>query len=524
MSQRLYDQGDFDKVVSFIREEVLKNKTLVPLKTLHDLYGIGSGDSRYRNKLKDRIEKEFGSDIIFLSDASSAKKAEMVMSSACIDDTVQINHPEYLVRKAGETLRNEVLNAFTEKDIQNWPPTVEELSKDEWKPPKLVLTFLQALISKSPTQKQERWITSLANDIVYHVTNGKIMQLKHLLLALGLSNIIGSRKVIDIISSFGHCLPYQLTSEIKTAAAESAIAKAESKELLPIKPMSTDAVVPTFYWVDNFDVLVDRLAGGSSINTTHLMAFQETTTNTRMSSKPVNVERRKSRNIFYEDISIPAKKVDSKQGPPAIFSSIDCNYSDATFNLLYFLWANGRKHLSTSGSQTIPSFKGWLVKLRANGPPLKKTSETFLPPINAKVTDFSTIQHYLGYLQKLSTSVNMRYVNITLDVGAAINAYKTIWSNPEKFGNVMIHLGSFHFIKENFKVRIFSYPFSWKTRIGWSGKITIETLGSFVINRNYCIRAFILIVFFQPQVLQLIFGTDKLLTLLALDPILIQVR
>ena len=46
----------------------------------------------------------------------------------------------------------------------------------------------------------------------------------------------------------------------------------------------------------------------------------------------------------------------------------------------------------------------------------------------------------------------MEYVNITLDIGAAINAYKVLWSYPNIFKNIVIHLGDFHFMKENFKV------------------------------------------------------------------------
>ena len=49
--------------------------------------------------------------------------------------------------------------------------------------------------------------------------------------------------------------------------------------------------------------------------------------------------------------------------------------------------------------------------------------------------------------------VYMPYVNITLDVGAAMNAYKLIWNFQERFRNVVIHLGDFHFMKENFQVK-----------------------------------------------------------------------
>ena len=72
-----------------------------------------------------------------------------------------------------------------------------------------------------------------------------------------------------------------------------------------------------------------------------------------------------------------------------------------------------------------------------------------------KVTDFKSIIMYLEHLQALANSVNMKYVNVTLDCGAAINAFKTIWQYPLKFGNVVIHLGDRHFMKETFQVKLF---------------------------------------------------------------------
>jgi hypothetical protein len=49
----------------------------------------------------------------------------------------------------------------------------------------------------------------------------------------------------------------------------------------------------------------------------------------------------------------------------------------------------------------------------------------------------------------------MPFINITLDVGAAMNAYLVTWNDPELFNKVIIHLGSFHFLKENFQVTIY---------------------------------------------------------------------
>ena len=126
---------------------------------------------------------------------------------------------------------------------------------------------------------------------------------------------------------------------------------------------------------------------------------------------------------------------------------------DADFNKRYLFWTFLRKQMSCN--QTIPVFKGWSLQERMEPQQLlAKTIETYLPPINSKVTEFTTINKYLRYLQDLADKMNMPYVHVSLDVGAAMNAYLLIWNNPEMFKNVVIHLGSFHFLKENFQVSI----------------------------------------------------------------------
>ena len=44
------------------------------------------------------------------------------------------------------------------------------------------------------------------------------------------------------------------------------------------------------------------------------------------------------------------------------------------------------------------------------------------------------------------------YANITLDVRAAMIAYRFLWNYQAKFKNAIIHLGDFHFMKEIFAV------------------------------------------------------------------------
>ena len=86
---------------------------------------------------------------------------------------------------------------------------------------------------------------------------------------------------------------------------------------------------------------------------------------------------------------------------------------------------------------------------------MRRTELTYLPPINMKVTDFKTIIMYLEHRQALASCVNMKFVNVTLDCGAAVNTFKIIWQYPLKFNNVVIHLETLTFMKENFQVKFF---------------------------------------------------------------------
>ena len=94
----------------------------------------------------------------------------------------------------------------------------------------------------------------------------------------------------------------------------------------------------------------------------------------------------------------------------------------------------------------MPNFTGWrLFEKNAAVQQIQKTVEKYLPPITSKVIEFPTISKYMTYLQSLATSSNTPYVSTTLDVDAAINAYKFLWSNQQYFQNVVIQLSDFHF-------------------------------------------------------------------------------
>ena len=92
-----------------------------------------------------------------------------------------------------------------------------------------------------------------------------------------------------------------------------------------------------------------------------------------------------------------------------------------------------------------PIFPGWLTILTAKASSsanktILRTFEIYLPPVPSKVANPNTIYECMLYLQNRAAKVNMKYTNITLNVGAAINAFKVLWTYPEILSNVAFHL------------------------------------------------------------------------------------
>ena len=83
---------------------------------------------------------------------------------------------------------------------------------------------------------------------------------------------------------------------------------------------------------------------------------------------------------------------------------------------------------------------------------IQKTIVTYLLPIDSPITQFSTTAEVLAIVQEQAKKYNMPFVNIAFDIGAAVDAYKVLWNQPEGFENIIIHSGNFHKMKEIFAV------------------------------------------------------------------------
>ena len=139
-------------------------------------------------------------------------------------------------------------------------------------------TILKSKNHGVATPKIQGFIDSFSSDLVHGISRGKVMTRKHYLLGLGLHNITGQKKVVQIVNRLGHSISYDEVLDIETAQAKRAreiIERGESS-ILPIIPKSDENQVSTVFWVENFDKKLDTERGGGTINITTMVTFQET--------------------------------------------------------------------------------------------------------------------------------------------------------------------------------------------------------------------------------------------------------
>ena len=425
---------------------------------LHDLFGAHTKDTRYRSKLKAKIQATYPGKLHFLT--VDANTPEIVISADAINSHTLVNEREHLLRQAAECLREYILEHAQSIPDLAWPPRIEELSCDARKPPETLESFLSHLLKNKDHPNRDtanRLVQSYSSDLIHGVTRGKTITAKHFFLGLGLHNLTGQKVPIQVMHHLGHCIDYNLVCEIETAQAEAAQQIANSSGALPIKPVSSNQSVLTYFWVDNFDMNLETQTGHGAINSTHTVAFQEESPLAIKQSIQVNLPRSKRRSLEVLEAEAPEVIVDSKREPPLTLFNVESTvteiFQESPYLANYLLWIILRK-LNATDQTTVYTSSGRRIHVKKlnSSTGLKKTVLTYLPPINAKVTEFATIYQYLRYLQRLAVEVNMPYVNVTLDVGAAMNAERMLWNYPDTFKNILIHLGDFHFMKENFGV------------------------------------------------------------------------
>ena len=123
---------------------------------------------------------------------------------------------------------------------------------------------------ENPRQSQ---ILSVAQDIVYGVSEGKKWTPKHVGLGSTLHQSTRSKKLVTLFHRAGHCLPYTDLLRVDTALAEHSLSTMD-KETGNILPVNLTPTRFTHFTADNIDINDSTLDGKDTFHATQVAAWQ----------------------------------------------------------------------------------------------------------------------------------------------------------------------------------------------------------------------------------------------------------
>ena len=285
----------FSRIKELVRMKVLEQAQAVKMSELLELYvsylseeGVDARNYR-SSKLKSRLTKCFGdclsfqqpfsksqSEIVYSADITTGEVVETVMNTCAQEpsDNEEIDMEEESDKQDDEDFLNiyhaaKIIRTLVSgmKIRMPWPPTAEDLNCDTTIVPDLLYNMLAWICSSSEYSSTRvsdvapnihRVILSLAQDLVYSVSRGRIKTPKHVTLPMTVKSLTGNAELITILNRFGHGISYSQVEELETSLAEREIQKQRNGILVP----STCSIgVPGVFCWDNNDLLEETLSG-----------------------------------------------------------------------------------------------------------------------------------------------------------------------------------------------------------------------------------------------------------------------
>ena len=248
--------GSYDAVVSLVQSDIIEGQQCLSIEILIRKYIGNTGTKQERHKLKERLTKTFGDQLVFIQ--VEYHSPQVVISRECLhNQSLPRNSPcvqQFTVKRAASLVRESVVKFIEESDPLPWPPTVESLAKRDLQYPELLRLFLKELLSPKEShhvtsERVNRLTDSFSQDVVHAVSKGKFLTPKHTSVGLGLHSMTGQKLPIAILARLGHSITYDAINEIETAQAEL-VEQFQLKDLnLPLQPATEDSKVSIYIWV-----------------------------------------------------------------------------------------------------------------------------------------------------------------------------------------------------------------------------------------------------------------------------------
>nr|XP_046473658.1 uncharacterized protein LOC124214934 isoform X2 [Neodiprion pinetum] len=461
---REYHQTVFNEISTIIKEDVIKKGRCFLLVYLHESYidllekifqenSIQMTATFTAHHLEEKILKVFSKDIKFFTVRNKKILAPKYLEA--IDDSVLDNlQQENILRKSALILRKIILQIEKIK-LPTKNITSQHLISGEVSIPEELSDFYSTLLGgcnqkRKTGQKCSRLVRSYCQDVIFGVHDGRVKTSKHIMLGMTLKSLTSSRKIIDIINRYGHCISYQGVEELETETTFTSMKKSSlCPEKIKKKPELFTGVA-----YDNFDRFVETSSGKDTLHDTVGIIYQnidaDTTDEPEMSevSSENTSPNKKRRRRTFDEINIDEMPYPKK---PKMTSELqlsvdDIECIDSQINTeIDNIWM-------ISHALELPDVPMWVgFNSRIDDQDSPQQHISYLTPINASPTSTSIVLETMKQSQKIAEDLQQPYIQVTYDLAIAKVALQIQATENPTFDNLFIHLGPFHIMMAYFK-------------------------------------------------------------------------
>ena len=303
-------------------------------------------------------------------------------------------------------------------------------------------------------------VCSIAQDIVFAVSNRKKLTPKHIGLGLALHQATRSKILVNLFHAAGHTINIDTIRRIDTSIATEILARFEQNGNVYVPP---DIVPSTpgkmvISSCDNIDVLEETLDGKNTFHCTQMMMWQRGPPPEYHVSAESEIGKQKA---LQPEVLKPLHELDrakplmgSRPAPVVDETKIDI---DAWFqksaerdqacskNLAWLL-----SRMQTIDNQHVPSWSAFNETCSAADPPI--TVAGMMPILQAQADENDTMVTVINKFRKVSEHLGQSHTVIVADQPLYSRAKELIWANPDDFPGVIMVQGHLHVLFNFLKV------------------------------------------------------------------------
>jgi len=456
----------FGSALKVVQENIIQENKVLPLSSLRLIYidkldECGYPNDGYRSEhLMKRLKNhpDISSQIVFSKvdpgDRGCMSFYLVYNARITVADAVACAYNLASVDKMKDIavlLRGVIRRAFGKTQALPWPPTPDELDISSADLPQELVTFLTFVIAGKPevsSDKTQRLVLSIGQDLCRSVTEGEWKLPKHILLCMTIRHLYRSKQLVTILNRLGHCESYDYGLELQSAMAK---ALDETSTLLTPQIVIGDGNVVFHSEWDNLNKILTNVHGSNVVNSAGGIMVQETASGymppqTRLLPAYDRSNSKKTSRNVDTPRSLPPLHIFNRVGPPMPEGS---SFTSPTVNEVqwekamqeYRVWGFCRR-VGSREKQPVPALGGFIAATGKK--PDKKSIIDYYTPINEPITEYNTVAELLKRSDEATAEVGQKYTITTFDLGVCMKALPLIWTFQEQYKDHIMMLGQFH--------------------------------------------------------------------------------